>query len=84
MAQYWENHFGAALESDVLNAFISYAANNGDLLLGYYGLPYINMHMGNLQLICKLRKSTDKEYELYSYDTHSIGGCVGCKSFVFC
>ncbi len=54
-----------------------YIAQEGEEIYGYYGLPYLNCHFGDAQLILRtLRNDGEKKIEIVGMDTHSSGNCV--------
>ena len=69
---------------------ISYIASNGEAISGYLGLPYINHHLGDVQVVLHterkgyLAQEADEEIEdddkdtlnMTNIDTHVRGDCV--------
>lgn len=55
----------------------SIIAEQGKAINGYYGLPYINKHFGDIQFIMRTRWNSDTDrFEMSGIDTHCAGSCV--------
>lgn len=60
-----------------LSTLVGMALNDGKEIVGYYGLPYINAHYGEVQLIVQTDYIEDREQlSAVRLDEHSSGDCV--------
>lgn len=56
--------------------FVNHILANGKAITGYYGLPYINYHMGWAQLVGRIGPKVDGKYQFNDLDTHCAGICL--------
>ena len=79
MANYIENlglGFGGDSDDSYAN-LVRYVAQEGKCIFGYYGLPYINLHFGDCQMIARVVHNQEKDInELTGMDTHAAGPCI--------
>lgn len=79
MAQFFEN-LGMRFmldDEETMMGMVGYAVENGNAIMGYYGLPYINYHYGSAQMV--IRTELDKEnekIEITGVDSHISGNAV--------
>lgn len=60
-----------------VRALYSYIVEKGEPINGYYGIPYLNLHFGDAQLILRThRDDKDRCLEVAGLDTHVAGSCV--------
>ena len=52
---------------------IKYVIRNGKVICGYYGLPYINHHWGDVQLVTRSAPGKDDALKAIGLDTHCAG-----------
>ena len=79
MAEYFRNLGMEFLEEDevLFKGIVGLAAQEGNVITGYHGLPYINHHLGAVQLIVSCDKAeNEKSYEITKVDTHVSGRMV--------
>ena len=57
-------------------SFVNHILANGKAITGYYGLPYINYHMGWAQLVGRIGPKVDGKYQFNDLDTHCAGICL--------
>ena len=79
MAQYLENfHLSEITEDETaFTNFLSVVAKEGKPITGYYGLPYLNRHFGELQMILRVDQGrSDSCLEVKGADTHAAGRAV--------
>ena len=62
--------------TDTVMKMVAKAVHDGNAITGYYGLPYINYHYGDLQMIARTKKNEDGELEVIGFDTHCTGNAV--------
>lgn len=63
-------------EEDVMG-LVGYAIENGKPVIGYYGHPYINHHIGDAQLIVRTQiKHEDEKIEVVGFDTHADSNTI--------
>ncbi len=55
---------------------IRYVANHGEEIRGYYDIPYINYHFGDVQMIARTRRDEENHYHVTGLDTHCRGRCI--------
>ena len=56
---------------------VAQAAEEGEPIVGYYGLPYFNHHYGKVQFILRTKKrDADDGYELTGIDSHARGCAI--------
>lgn len=63
-------------DDDTINGLLSYVAQTGDFVKGYYGLPYINKVCGNGQFILRTELTEDGKYNVTGIDVHATSRCV--------
>ena len=62
---------------DQIRNLCSFIAQEGNKIVGYYGSPYLNHHLGQAQLILRtIRRDEERQIEIVGLDTHSSGSCV--------
>lgn len=62
---------------DSFRGMVGRAAEEGEPIIGYYGLPYFNHHYGKVQFILRTkRRETDDGYELTGIDSHARGFAI--------
>lgn len=77
---YFIEHLG--LESLVeteenVRGFVCHIMQEGKAIVGYYGQPYFNHHLGSAQIIVRaIRNDEEKAFNFCGIDTHSSGHCV--------
>lgn len=80
MAAFLENHGMDEIfdDEDSLMGLVGYAVQEGKAILGYYHLPYLNKHMGHMQVIVRTAKDEKGNGNLRTdgFDTHNTGRCV--------
>lgn len=60
-----------AEDEESYTKFITLVLNQGKAVPNYYGLPYINHHFGDTQIICRLGKNTEGDgLQFVGCDTH--------------
>ncbi len=64
-------------KEEAFRGMVQYAAQEGEPITGYYGLPYFNHHYGKVQIILRTKKREDDEgFELTGVDTHARGYAI--------
>ena len=64
-------------DEDTFMGFVSLAAKEGKGITGYYGLPYINQHFGDVQMILRLgHRENGEGYEVQGVDSHAQGRAI--------
>ena len=62
---------------ETLDNLCLFVAQNGNPIIGYYGLPYFNYHFGDAQLIVRVEQSDDrKKLEIVGLDNHAAGEAI--------
>lgn len=62
---------------ETMGGVFAYVAQNGHPITGYYGSPYLNTPMGDVEIIGRTEiKEDEKALELRGLDTHCGGPCV--------
>ena len=57
--------------------FVSHITREGKEIIGYYGQPYFNHHLGSAQFIVRAtRNDEENALNFCGIDTHSSGHCV--------
>ena len=55
---------------------ITYVANHGEGIRGYYDVPYLNYHFGHVQMIARTRKDNENHLHITGLDTHCRGRSI--------
>ena len=79
MPQYWENlGLECLIEDDkTFNNLVAYSVQNAKAITGYYGLPYLNQHYGDVQVVIRTDPGESGEGLVISgLDTHASGNAV--------
>ena len=79
MSNYLENlGLEFMMDDECVNGFIGTVAQEGKGITGYYGLPYINKHFGDAQIILNTEfiSEEEKKLDITAIDTHCRGRCV--------
>lgn len=63
-------------DDDTINGLLSYVAQTGNSVKGYYGLPYINKVCGHGQFILRTELADDGKYNVTGIDVHATSRCV--------
>lgn len=64
-------------DEDMLMGLMGHVAKEGKGITGYYGLPYLNLHYGDVQMILRTDHREDGEgLEVQGLDTHAKGNAV--------
>ena len=79
MPLYLENYglsfFGE--DDDTFSGFVAQILRDGDLIVGYYGLPYVNYHFGDVQMIARTERAENEGHlEVIGIDSHVAGRAV--------
>ncbi len=74
---YLENvGFGSPSEED-FEAIVGMTCRDGKAKVGYYGCPYLNLELGDVQLIARTQSINEKNaLEVAGFDTHAVGHAV--------
>ena len=79
MAEFLKN-FGLeflAEEEKTFMGMVGMAVQEGVAIKGYYGLPYLNKHFGDVQIVVRADWKDGKEnMQVVGVDTHCAGPCV--------
>lgn len=77
MPLFLENYGLEAFGEDeqALTNLVMTVAQNGVPIVGYYGIPYLNLHLGDVQMIDRVEKREDG-WEIVDIDSHIAGPCV--------
>ena len=62
-------------DEDTFVKLVHLAAERAKGIKGYYGIPYLNAHFGNVQMIMQL-KENENGYEMTELSTHATGIAV--------
>ncbi len=79
MALYLENFGLGFFEEDdnTLMGLIAHTVKDGKGITGYYGLPYLNLHLGAVQMIARTGHREEGDgLEVQGLDTHAKGQAV--------
>lgn len=79
MAQFLENvGMEVFTESEeTYSQLVGHVLQNGKLITGYYGFPYVNYHFGDVQFIARTEFNEETEHlECVGMDMHGAGNCV--------
>lgn len=71
--------FGLDFFTDDENTFLGLmklVAQDGKAITGYYGLPYLNLHLGAVQLIERIDRNEEGNYEAVGLDSHLSGNQI--------
>lgn len=60
-------------DDDTFRALMMMVAQDGKAITGYYGLPYLNLHFGHVQMIDRIIRNEEGNYEASGLDVHSMG-----------
>ena len=69
-------HLGVSFLADTnkkATALFDYIEQEGTAITGYYGIPYLNMHFGNVQLILH---TVRKDPEIIVFGSHATGNSI--------
>ena len=68
-------------DEETFGNLLKFVAHEGKGITGYYGLPYLNLHFGDPQMVLRTDYSEDKKsLEVKGLDNHSAGNAVWeCK-----
>ena len=61
---------------DTMRGLIGHVIQEGKGITGYYGIPYLNKHLGDVQMIARLEKNDEGKYAFRGLDTHCAGRSV--------
>lgn len=64
-------------DDDTMSNMIADVVKNGKPKIGYYGLPYINYHYGDIQMIVRCKKNDQEDaWVITGFDAHADSNCV--------
>ena len=63
-------------DEDTFRALMMLVAQDGKAITGYYGLPYLNLHLGAVQLIERIDRNEEGNYEAAGLDSHLSGNQI--------
>lgn len=59
-----------------LDALLGYVVQTGQVIKGYYGLPYVSKVCGHAQFILRTELAEDGKYNVTGMDVHATSHCV--------
>lgn len=63
-------------DEDSLMGLLGHVVKEGKGINGYYGIPYLNTHLGDVQVIARIKRNDEGNYECCGFDTHCKGRSV--------
>ncbi len=63
-------------DEDSLMGLLGHVVKEGKGINGYYGIPYLNTHLGDVQVIARIKRNNEGNYECCGFDTHCKGRSV--------
>ena len=63
-------------DEDSLMGLLGHVVKEGKGITGYYGIPYLNTHLGDVQVIARIKRNDEGNYECCGFDTHCKGRSV--------
>ena len=75
MAMFLENVGLGSLKEDAFFGLMSMVAEQGKGIIGYSGLPYLNLHLGDVQIVARTEhREGENAFDIVGADTHVAGG----------
>lgn len=62
-------------DEDTYRKLVGHVLSQGKAIYGYFGLPYINHHLGWAQMIARIGPVVEGKYQFNALDTHCAGIC---------
>lgn len=64
-------------DEETVGAFCMKIAQDGTGIPGYYGIPYMNLHIGSAQFIVRMAyNNRENVFNIVGLDTHCSGSCI--------